>query len=76
MNSNSCNICNNSTLWILILALVLSNNKCFCLDNLLRGCNPLIILCLFCLLKNGTFNDAFSLFGGNNGCGCGCGCNN
>lgn len=68
MNCNSC-CSGNNCLWILILALVLSN-KNICLENILNGCGlPLIVALLYCMCKNGSLSSiANSLFG--NSCGC------
>jgi hypothetical protein len=77
MNSTSC-CAGNGTLWILILAFVLSD-KNFNLSNLFEGCGlPLLLALLFCMGRNGSLSNLIdSLFGNNHngGCGCGCGCN-
>lgn len=71
MSCNSCTAGNNGCLWILILALVLSNQN-IRLDNLLEGCGtPLLLALLYCTCKNGSLGDIVNnLFG--NSCNCGC----
>ncbi|MBQ9081362.1 MAG: hypothetical protein IJY26_01845 [Clostridia bacterium] len=73
MNCNSCCSNNNNCLWILILALVLSNRN-ICLENILSGCGwPIIIALLYCMCKNGSLASIINGLCGNS-CGCGCGC--
>ncbi len=69
MNCNSC-CSNNSCLWILLAALVLSN-KNICLENILSGCGwPIIVALLYCTCKNGTLSSIFGGLFGNGSCGC------
>lgn len=63
----------NTTLWILILILILGGFGKSCGEDIFSGCTlPVLLALLYCLYKNGTI---CSLLGCNNehpGCGCGC----
>lgn len=67
----------NSSLWILIILLILGTCGNTFSSCAFRGCGwPLLAALVYCMCKNGTLQSLMSSICGNNDNGsCGCGCN-